>query len=336
MKMTYARYLTLSQRSPVESLPEAEVDGVLLVGSTAVVVYESGHERTGHDVVSLFPAFHGGEQCWFRRATWHPSAGYSACGTHEEIVAFGDGVRLLCEREVFRLPPPVLETPAEVAMTTTTNLIAAPRFTRRDRDASEVLAIVRAEDRHGNAITSSFSEQGPEYPYLVQVTSGPDVGDDFVGLYTLDGDKIDQANGWTWEIVSEAPIEVIEAIEIGWATGTSVVERAAMAQLAAHADEGSAITLRRTADSARIGRYLTRITVLPGGLHPAGTAYHWLPCTTDYAPSPDYTTHGWDDPPIGVIMARMQALEIYPGSEVESEVISAEGSFVELHLVPSG
>lgn len=114
-------------------------------------------------------------------------------------------------------------------MTTTNQLIAAPRFTRTDRDASEVLAIVRAEDKHGNVITSSFADhnedQSPEYPYLVQITSGPDVGDDFVGLYTLDGDRVETGNGWTWEIVDEAPVEVIEEIETAWATGTSVVER---------------------------------------------------------------------------------------------------------------
>jgi hypothetical protein len=92
-----------------------------------------------------------------------------------------------------------------------------------------VLALVRAEDRAGNVITSSFSDhnddQSPEYPYLVQITSGPEVGDDFVGLYTLDGDQVETGNGWTWEIVDQAPAEVINAIETGWETGTSVVER---------------------------------------------------------------------------------------------------------------
>lgn len=110
-------------------------------------------------------------------------------------------------------------------MTTT---VPAPRFTRTDRDASEVLALVRAEDKAGKVITSSFSDanenQGPEYPYLVQITSGPDVGDDFVGLYTLDGDQLDP-HGWTWEIVSEAPAEVVDQIETSWESGTSVVER---------------------------------------------------------------------------------------------------------------
>lgn len=103
------------------------------------------------------------------------------------------------------------------------------RFWRHDRDAREVLMIVRAEDKLGTAVTSSFEgingDRSEDYPYLIQITSGPDMGDDFVGLYTLDGDRVELGNGWTWEVVGEAPIEVVNAIETGWETGTSVVTR---------------------------------------------------------------------------------------------------------------
>jgi hypothetical protein len=56
------------------------------------------------------------------------------------------------------------------------------------------------------------------------VTTGPEPGDDFVGLYDLDGDRLDVGNA-DWEAVSEAPAEVIEQVEQGWETGTSTVER---------------------------------------------------------------------------------------------------------------
>jgi hypothetical protein len=62
------------------------------------------------------------------------------------------------------------------------------------------------------------------YPYCVQITTGLDTGDDFVGLYNLDGDKLDLGN-CEWEAVAEVPAEVIEQIENGWESGSNVVER---------------------------------------------------------------------------------------------------------------
>jgi hypothetical protein len=103
-----------------------------------------------------------------------------------------------------------------------TNLVPVPRFTRTDSDdASEVLTVVKLTS---GKLFASQDLDGREYPYLVQITTGPDVGDDFVGLYDLDGDKVDVGNA-DWVTVAEAPAEVIEQIESGWESGSNVVER---------------------------------------------------------------------------------------------------------------
>jgi hypothetical protein len=111
-------------------------------------------------------------------------------------------------------------------------LLPAPRFTRSDswvQGASEVLAIVRVTDRYGAVVTSTIAGDGDavEFPYLVQVTSGPEDGDDFVGLYYLDGGRAQIGNGWTWEIATVAPSQVIDEVETSWECGTSVITRIA-------------------------------------------------------------------------------------------------------------
>jgi hypothetical protein len=55
--------------------------------------------------------------------------------------------------------------------------------------------------------------------YAVQVTAD---GDDFVGLYDLDGDAINLSN-MTWTLCSSAPAEAIESVANGWETGTTTV-----------------------------------------------------------------------------------------------------------------
>lgn len=119
-----------------------------------------------------------------------------------------------------------------------TDLVPAPRFTRRDQsdDASEVLTLVRITDGHlaGKRLLCADLD-GREYPYLIQVTTGPDLGDDFVGLYDLDGDQVDAA-GCSWEVVTEAPAEVIEQVETGWESGMWVVER--IVEHVANCDDG--------------------------------------------------------------------------------------------------
>ena len=63
--------------------------------------------------------------------------------------------------------------------------------------------------------------------HVVQVTSGPDEGDDFVGIYDLDGDKWPTTQDDEWALCTSASAEIIAAIEDGWATGTNTVERIA-------------------------------------------------------------------------------------------------------------
>ena len=57
-----------------------------------------------------------------------------------------------------------------------------------------------------------------DYPYLVQVTSGPNVGDDFVGVFDLDGGEVNLPSGQSWTLVSReaVPEEVLAQIEVGW------------------------------------------------------------------------------------------------------------------------
>lgn len=113
---------------------------------------------------------------------------------------------------------------------TTTNMIAAPRFTRTDRTdrtdrTSEILTLVRLTS--GARVDHGFvcaDLDGARYPYLVQITTGTEPGDDFVGLYDLDGEAIDVGNA-EWEIVTEAPAEVIEQIETSWESGSNEVVR---------------------------------------------------------------------------------------------------------------
>lgn len=103
----------------------------------------------------------------------------------------------------------------------------AIRFTRTDRadGAFEVLTLVRLTS--GKFADENFpcaGLDGREYPYLVEVCAGPNIGDDFIGLYDLDGEQIHPGNA-DWEGVTSAPNEVIEQIARGWETGTSTVAR---------------------------------------------------------------------------------------------------------------
>ena len=91
--------------------------------------------------------------------------------------------------------------------------MSAVRFTRRDVSdgASEILTVVRLDGSTDLAI---------------EICAGPGIGDDFVGLYDLDGDQLRVGN-CTWEAVDEAevPADVVTSIETDWESGTNVVER---------------------------------------------------------------------------------------------------------------
>lgn len=86
-------------------------------------------------------------------------------------------------------------------------------WTRIDPDgASETLRVVRLDDGGQRC---------------VQITTGPELGDDFVGLYDFDGDQIPLGNA-TWTAVRATAAEV-RRIERDWETGLSVVERVEVA-----------------------------------------------------------------------------------------------------------
>jgi hypothetical protein len=101
----------------------------------------------------------------------------------------------------------------------------AIRFTREQGDgASEILTIVRLD---GGEEHVAACLDGRRTPYLVEVCAGPKIGDDFVGLYDLDGDQIQIGNA-SWEAAGDdVPADVIEAVESGWENGTSIVRRLA-------------------------------------------------------------------------------------------------------------
>ena len=85
------------------------------------------------------------------------------------------------------------------------------RWTRTEGDSSEVLTLVRIDGQDD---------------LVIQVTTGPDIGDDFVGLYDLDGDALPLLNR-SWTAVDEAEVtaEQIEEIGASWALGLTLVER---------------------------------------------------------------------------------------------------------------
>jgi hypothetical protein len=62
---------------------------------------------------------------------------------------------------------------------------------------------------------------------VVQVTTGGDDGDDFVGLYDLDGDQIHGTETWTVVGEDEISPETIAEVEGNWECGSSVVTRLA-------------------------------------------------------------------------------------------------------------
>lgn len=104
--------------------------------------------------------------------------------------------------------------------------VANIHWTRTETDgASEVLRLVVLDD---GAKFVCAELDGAEYPYLVQVTAGPGPGDDFVGLYDLDGERVEIVNR-EWELATDAPPEVIDQIERGWESGTSTVRRVEVA-----------------------------------------------------------------------------------------------------------
>ena len=92
-------------------------------------------------------------------------------------------------------------------------VVSAVRWTRTDPSdgAHEILTLVRRDAVGG---------------VVVQVTTGADAGDDFVGLYDLDGDQIQLGNE-TWTVLAEDEVSPDTVAEVvgNWECGSSVVTR---------------------------------------------------------------------------------------------------------------
>lgn len=95
-------------------------------------------------------------------------------------------------------------------------------FKRSNFDgAHEYLQICRV----GKPIYAECLER--ETPFVVQITAEPGGHGDFIGIYDLDGGRIDRFALGSWEIAEEVPEDVIAAVEQGWESRASVVERVA-------------------------------------------------------------------------------------------------------------
>ncbi len=95
--------------------------------------------------------------------------------------------------------------------------MSALRWTRTDQSdgAHEILTIVRIDG---------------QTDLCVEVCAGPEIGDDFVGLFDLDGEQLTLGN-CSWdavdasEVPSEVRAEVVTTIETDWEHGSTIVER---------------------------------------------------------------------------------------------------------------
>jgi hypothetical protein len=95
--MKYLIKETLQCRGAVDPEPPQEVSGILLMGEYPIATWETGHTNTGCDCVRIYPAIFNGGKSWVKECTWEPAAGYSASGTEEVILTFGEGVEQLLE-----------------------------------------------------------------------------------------------------------------------------------------------------------------------------------------------------------------------------------------------
>lgn len=104
------------------------------------------------------------------------------------------------------------------------------RRTDLNEDWEQTLTIMESEQQY------YAHYLGKETPYLVQVTHGTDY---YVGLFDLDGSALTPPPR-SWWVAQTVPVDVIEAVEQGWATANHVIER-----LASPAHEGPEAPTRR-------------------------------------------------------------------------------------------
>lgn len=91
--------------------------------------------------------------------------------------------------------------------------MSAIRFTRTQEDSTEILTVVRLDSG----------------PLAIEICAGPEIGDDFVGLYDLEDGTQLRTGKCSWEVVDESELTAdrINAIAADWETGTSRVARLA-------------------------------------------------------------------------------------------------------------
>lgn len=91
-----------------------------------------------------------------------------------------------------------------------------------------VLRWVRTDQSDGASEILTLVQIDGDSQLRIEICAGPEIGDDFVGLYDLDGDQI-QLGNCSWEAVdeSEVPADVITSIETDWESGSNVVTRMA-------------------------------------------------------------------------------------------------------------
>lgn len=108
MKIEQLRFIeqtTLQTRGPVDSEPDVECE-TFLRSEKSILCWQSGHERAGYDYNHLFAAWVNGKRAFLLRKIWHALAPYCADGTHESLLTFEEGVKLLVENGVYDFAAP--------------------------------------------------------------------------------------------------------------------------------------------------------------------------------------------------------------------------------------
>lgn len=111
MTITYKQQRTLATRGPVESRPDIEVSGTLLVGTEPALEFDDRHSEPGYDRVWLYPAFADGKQAWLLHRRWIALGHYSASGEFEQVLDFEAAARDLGAAHAAGCPDPGIPDP---------------------------------------------------------------------------------------------------------------------------------------------------------------------------------------------------------------------------------
>lgn len=92
------------------------------------------------------------------------------------------------------------------------------RHVRHDRVVCEVLTVCEVLDTPPHLASLLGGA------YVVQINIGPSPGDDFIGLYDWNGDRLDD-NGLVWEIADDVPAGFLAAVERVWTRDDCVLTK---------------------------------------------------------------------------------------------------------------